>query len=202
MTDAPAQGPSTQGSPEWWDARYQEGDVPWDTGVVPPEVIALVQGSPKDSLWALDLGCGTGLNTRYLAAHGFRAVGVDLAQSALAMARKRAVAERVKAFFCCADVSDLSFLRMRAALALDVGCFHALGFNVRARYVSSLASHLLPGAALLLYVHRPSRPADEDGPAGADERAIAGFAEHFDLLWTAHGEDRTRPSAWHLLRRR
>jgi SAM-dependent methyltransferase len=189
--------------PEWWDARYLGGDIPWDTGIVPPEVASVVQGLPERQGWALDLGCGTGLNTRYLAANGFAAVGIDLAQSALGLARRRAASERVPALFCCADVSDLSFLRLRATLALDIGCFHALPHSTRLRYIDSLAHHLLPDALFLIYSHGLWEPAgSEGGPVGADERAIAAFARHFDLMWTAHGMDNARPAAWRLMRRR
>ena len=51
---------------------YRGGDIPWDTGVVPPEVVSLVSSGLLTSGWALDLGCGSGLSSRYLASHGFQ----------------------------------------------------------------------------------------------------------------------------------
>ena len=83
-------GEPERGSAAWWEDRYRSGDIPWDTGIVPPEVVALVSSGLLSSGWALDLGCGSGLSSRYLAAHGFRVVGVDLAQSALAAGRRAA----------------------------------------------------------------------------------------------------------------
>lgn len=31
-----------RGSPAWWDTRYLSGDIPWHTGIVPPEVERLI----------------------------------------------------------------------------------------------------------------------------------------------------------------
>jgi SAM-dependent methyltransferase len=205
----PAAGSAAPGpTPDWWDERYRNGDVPWDTGIVPPEVVRLVAALPATGGWAFDLGCGTGLTTRYLAAHGFKAVGVDLAQSALAAAARLAAEAPGVARFCLGDVTDLGFLAVRAALAIDVGCFHAVEPLRRPAYVESLAGHLLSGSLFLLYTHDPNhgRGADEsaagDGPRGATPRDIGGFAPWFDLLWTEYGEDRGRIAAWRLMRRR
>ena len=143
-----------RGSAAWWEDRYRSGDSPWDTGVVPPEVVSLVSSGQLASGWALDLGCGSGLSSRYLAAHGFRVAGVDLAQSALARARRAAEKAALPAYFCRADVSDLRFLAVQAAFALDVGCFHAVSPDRQRTYVDSLAARLLPGAYFLLYAFR------------------------------------------------
>ena len=32
-------GEPERGSAAWWEDRYRSGDIPWDTGVVPPEVV-------------------------------------------------------------------------------------------------------------------------------------------------------------------
>jgi hypothetical protein len=61
-----------RGTPEWWNARYLSADAPWDTGIVPPEVVALVKSGEPQPGWALDLGCGSGVTSRYLAECGFR----------------------------------------------------------------------------------------------------------------------------------
>ena len=189
-----------RGSSAWWNARYLSRDAPWDTGIVPPEVAALVASERAPRGWALDLGCGSGVSSRYLAQHGFRVVGVDLAHTALARAQAAAMAERAAACFCLADVADLSFLNVRAALALDIGCFHALPLERRPHYVRSLAGHLLPGACYILYAFEAAPDRDESAP-GVGPRDVAGFAPYFVLCGVQHGHDRERASAWYLLRR-
>lgn len=188
-------------SAAWWDARYREGAIPWDTGIVPPEVVALVASGAVTPGWAFDLGCGSGVSSRYLASRKFRVVGIDLAQSALSRARRAAQAADLQAYFCLADVSDLAFLQVRGTLALDIGCFHALPVERRASYIASLAAHLLPGAFYLLYAFEPHDDPVSNELRGVGPAAIAGFAPHFALRWAQHGWDGPRPAAWYLLQR-
>lgn len=199
--DQPAPIPEMPHDPaDWWDARYLSGDIPWDTGIVPPEVVALVASGLLAPGWVLDLGCGSGLSSRYLAQHGFRVAGVDLAQVALVRGARAAQEAALPAFFCRGDVTDLGFLRVRATFALDVGCFHAVPVDRRPAYVVSLAERLIPGAFYLLYAFEPFLAAD-GAPRGLGPADIARFAPRFTLRWSQHGRDGDRPAAWYLFRR-
>ena len=55
---------------------------------------------------AIDLGCGTGINSVWLAQQGFDVTGVDLTALAIERARRRAAEERVAVRFLQADVLD------------------------------------------------------------------------------------------------
>lgn len=190
-----------RGSAAWWNVRYRDGDSPWDTGIVPPEVAALLVSGAIRPGWALDLGCGSGVSSRYLAQHGFCVVGIDLAQRALVRGHAAARSAGLPAYFCLADVSELAFLQVRAALALDIGCFHALPPERRLRYVASLAEHLLPGALYLLYAFDLYHDPVSGAAGGVGPEDIAGFAAHFILRWAQHGWDHDRPAVWYLLQR-
>ena len=95
--------------------RYLRGDTPWDTGIVPPEVVSWVEAAESEAVpagRALDLGCGTGTIAIYLAQHGWEVVGVDYAWLAIWRAKRRARACNAgcRVRFYCADVSRLDFL--------------------------------------------------------------------------------------------
>jgi SAM-dependent methyltransferase len=189
-----------QGSPAWWNDRYLRGDNPWDTGVVPPELQEVVEGGVIGPGWALDMGCGSGLNTRYLAQQGLRMIGLDLALNPLARGARIARQQGVAAYLCLADVTRPPLAAVSAVFALDIGCFHALAADRRAAYVRELAGRLAPGAGYLLYAFEPAVDA-EDGPAGIGPAEIAGFAPYFSLRWARHGFDRSRPAAWYYFQR-
>jgi SAM-dependent methyltransferase len=189
-----------RGTPEWWNARYLSADAPWDTGIVPPEVVALVESGEPRPGWALDLGCGSGVTSRYLARCGFRVVGVDLALSALSRAAQMTSRLGLAAHFCQGDVTDLGFVKVQATLGVDVGCFHAVAPERRLAYIASLAKHLLPGALYLLYAFEPFL-SEQGGPSGLNPTDLAAFAPRFVLRWAQHGFDRERPSAWYLWQR-
>lgn len=188
------------GTAAWWDARYALGDTPWDTGIVPPEVVALVVGGKLRPGWALDLGCGSGVTARYLAQNGFRVIGIDLALRPLRRGRRAAVEAGLAAYFCLGDVAELGFLRVQATLAVDIGCFHSIPLERRPLYVASLAAHLVPAAFYLLYAFEPTT-AEETPRPGVGPADLARFAPAFALRWTAHGLDRDRPAAWYLWQR-
>ena len=70
--------------------RYLRGDMPWDSGIVPPEIVAWVTAHGSEPGRAVDFGCGTGTTSVYLASLGWDVVGVDFAPNAITRARTRA----------------------------------------------------------------------------------------------------------------
>lgn len=101
---------------------------------------------------ALDLGCASGRNSHYLAAHGWDTTGVDLAAGAVERARRRAEAADVPARYLVGDVSRLSELDLVPGFALfvDGGCFHLVPPDRRDDYVSGVTGLAAPGALLLV----------------------------------------------------
>jgi 2-polyprenyl-3-methyl-5-hydroxy-6-metoxy-1,4-benzoquinol methylase len=70
---------------------YRIGFTPWDTGEVPRELSALVEGAAALPVGrALDIGCGTGTHAVYLARHGWRVTAIDIVARPLARARSGA----------------------------------------------------------------------------------------------------------------
>ena len=187
-----------------FDLQYLLGQTPWDTGVTPPEVKTFVETHDAPPERALDLGCGTGKNTVYLARHGWRAVGVDISLLAILRARWRALSTTEGTVrFHRADVTHLSFLERPFDLALDIGCLHSLPAGDRVPYASEVIRMTRPGGWYMLYAFTP-RDEDEGGdPAGIAPQEIEGlFTPAFDLERQEGGEDPTGPSsAWYWLRR-
>lgn len=189
-------------SPAWWDERYAEGSTPWDTEVVPPELHEAVDsGLLRAPGVALDLGCGTGTNTLFMAGLGFVAYGIDVAWLALVQARGKAMAAGATAYFCQGDVAGLDFLPVSAVFALDIGCLHSLLPADRARYAGSLGRRVQPGGHYLLYGFDEG-PASEGGVMGFAAGEIASiFDPWFSLVWRRPSWQDDRPVAWYLLQR-
>lgn len=183
-----------------FELKYLRGRAPWDRGIVPPEVLALVEkGLPPGR--ALDVGCGSGTSSVFLAAHGWDVVGVDFSALAIRRARRRARRAGVRCAFYRADATDLSFLDGPFDLALDIGCLHGIPQPGRARYAAGLARLLRPAGLYLLYAICPSpdRPA-RPGIAPAAVREL--FAPAFVVERQEEGRDRGRPSVWYWMSRR
>lgn len=137
-----------------WERTYaQTGfrDLPWYSPRPSPWLVAAVQkGWLSRGGDVLDVGCGAGSNVLWLARHGFRATGVDIAPSAIAAAEARARSTGVNGSFRVADVLDLPFPRGSFSSALDSGCFHTIPIRLRGAYVAELARILRRGGALIL----------------------------------------------------
>jgi SAM-dependent methyltransferase len=170
--------------------RYLAGSVPWDDALPPPEVVALVPRLEPGR--ALDLGCGYGRATIFMARHGWRVDGVDFIPEAIAEAARRAEASGVidQVQFHVGSVSELGFLHGRYDFALDVGCMHSLGEVELQNYAAGLRRLLRPGAIYLLYARLTDLERDsESGPRGLPEQTIkALFADGFDLEQFVPGE--------------
>ncbi|MBE0696786.1 MAG: class I SAM-dependent methyltransferase, partial [Anaerolineaceae bacterium] len=125
---------------------YESGSIPWDQTDPPPEVIDIATHLPVGR--ALDLGCGYGRASIYLAGLGWQVDGVDFVAQAIEGARIRAlqagVSERVR--FHQSPVTQLDFLQEPCDFALDVGGAHGLTDMELYDYHRELVRLLKPGA--------------------------------------------------------
>jgi SAM-dependent methyltransferase len=133
----------------------------WEREDPAAELVALIEGPDAPPLGrALDIGCGTGTDSVYLATRGWEVTGVDMVPRALAAARRRAVAAGVSPRYVEGDATRLPELGLDGdfALLLDFGCFHTLPLDQREPYVESVSAVAAPEATLLLYgFARPPR---------------------------------------------
>jgi SAM-dependent methyltransferase len=144
-----------------WDASYHDGPAPWDVGRPQPTVARLaLEGRFAGTV--LDAGCGTGENSLLVAALGLPVLGVDVAETALSMAREKAAERGIAAEFEWADALRLELLGRRFDTVLDCGLFHSFDGRERLEYVASVASVAAKGATL--YVLCFSDVGSDTGP--------------------------------------
>jgi SAM-dependent methyltransferase len=127
-----------------WDASYTGGPAPWDIGEPQPAIVRLAEQGAFTGV-VLDAGCGTGENALHVASSGLRVLGVDVAETAVAIAQEKASARAIDAEFVVADALRLDGLGRKFDTVLDVGLFHSFDRDERHDYVSSLASVTRPG---------------------------------------------------------
>jgi len=75
---------------EQYRERYKSGDTPWDVGQPDFNLIEIVTQKPILSCKVLDIGCGTGDNSIWLAQNRFQVIGTDTSDIALEKAREKA----------------------------------------------------------------------------------------------------------------
>ena len=128
--------------------HYADGTCQWWHLSQPsPELVsALGSGWLPPGGRILDIGCGLGSETGYLASAGWQAAGIDLSETAIA----RAAAGHRGAAFALADARRLPFRQHCFDTALDRGCFHYLPPPDRPVYADELRRVLKPTGKLLL----------------------------------------------------
>lgn len=139
----------------FWTQLYAQtstADLPWaNRGPFPPLVRAVESGWLRPPGPVLDVGCGLGTNTFWLAGVGFRATGIDIAPGAVAAARSSRDRRVPKPRFEVDDILASALPPARFRSAVDVGCFHTLPPTTRREYSAGLSRVLAPGAPLVLF---------------------------------------------------
>lgn len=153
---------------EPWDASYREGPAPWDTGRPQPAVVRLTSEAAFAGA-VLDAGCGTGDNALHIASSGLSVLGVDVAESALTIATKRARDRAVDVAFEPADALRLDRLGRTFDTVLDCGLFHTFDSIERPRYGASLASVTRRGGTLFVLCFSDDGPETGPHPVTKDE---------------------------------
>jgi SAM-dependent methyltransferase len=155
-----------------WDASYHDGPAPWDIGRPQPVVVRLASvGGFAGAV--LDAGCGTGENALHIAALGLPVLGVDVAETALAIARKKAKDRGIEVEFDLADAFQLQRLGRRFETVLDCGLFHTCDADERTRYVTSLASVTDHRGTLYVLCFSDHGPDTGPHPVGQEELRAA-----------------------------
>jgi cyclopropane fatty-acyl-phospholipid synthase-like methyltransferase len=122
------------------------GIPPWDIGRPQPEFVRLAKEGEMAGT-VLDVGCGTGENSLYLAQLGYEVLGIDTARLAIWKARAKAFKRGVNAAFEVRDALRLQVLDRQFDNIIDSGLFHNRAFSNEKlqQYIQSLAAVLRPG---------------------------------------------------------
>ena len=188
--------------------RYETGQIPWDHELPPPELMTFV--ADEETGRALDLGCGFGRSSIYLALHGWEVDGVDFVPRAVEIAREKALkaglGEQVR--FYVSSVTELDFLKGHYDFVVDIGCMHSLPWSELIIYHNNLLRLLHAGGIYLLFAHlRNEKDVDDEEIRWIEnESLLALFSKGFELEHVEYGvtqvEDKPPwKSAWFRFRR-
>lgn len=182
-----------------WDASYRDGPAPWDIGEAQPAVRRLADGGAFAGT-VLDAGCGSGENALHIASLALDVLGVDVAETALSIARKKAEARGLEADFVVADALRLDRLGRVFDTVLDCGLFHTFDSDEQRQYVASLASVTKRGSHVYVLCFSDIGPVDARGPhpirevelraafSQSDDWSIASVSpERLKTRFNAHG---------------
>jgi len=153
---------------EVWNKRYAAGELVW--GADPNQFVAEAFADVPPRGRALDLGCGEGRNTIWLAERGWPSTGVDYSRVSIERARKLAAHRGVELRFVEADVTTWN--PERGAYALVIVSYLQLPADDLRRVWALAATALDVGGELFLIGH-----------AGRNLEEGSGGPRDSEVLW-------------------
>jgi 2-polyprenyl-3-methyl-5-hydroxy-6-metoxy-1,4-benzoquinol methylase len=162
---------------------YRIGFTPWDGHALPVRLHELIEGSPALRAGrALDVGCGTGDTSIYLARHGWDVTAIDWVRMPLEKARTKCAAAGVHVRILQTDVTtlDTSDVGSGFQLIVDNGCLHGLSDEQRTAYVPQITEASAPDATLLIAAFAEGK---RRGPRGFNQPEIERrFAQEWQFI--------------------
>ena len=126
---------------EEWDQIYRKyplESLRWELGRPRPILVEFVEKGLIKKGKALDICCGAGTNTVYLAEKGFEVTGVDISSKAIEYAKKKAEQADIKIDFRVQNFLDLSFGDGKFDFVFDMGCFHHVEIEDRTKFIKGV----------------------------------------------------------------
>jgi 2-polyprenyl-3-methyl-5-hydroxy-6-metoxy-1,4-benzoquinol methylase len=191
-----------------WNEVYADGELPWDSGAVDVHLAGVLAKHGIEPGKALEIGCGTGTNTIWLARQGFKMTGQDIAQNAISKAEAKVAAAGVK---CRLFVGDFLVDEVPGApyrFVYDRGVFHVFETRAkRSRFASRVAQFLRPAGVWHSLIGSTDGPPRQAGPPRVTAAEVVSAVEpHFEVLElssTTFDPERHRDArAWILVARR
>jgi thiopurine S-methyltransferase len=162
---------------DFWDSRYRENVIPWDSGKVPT---ALLEYAHKLQSGARVLipGCGSAYEAAYLAGQGFDVLAIDFSPAAVEAARKNLAGfQHVLRF---ADFFDFDYGQPYDVI-YERAFLCALPRRIWPQYAPRTAQILRPGGELAGFFFL--RETERGPPFGITLDALHALLDpHFELI--------------------
>jgi len=125
-------------------------EIPWNIEQPPELLVTMVEGGAIAPCDVVDIGCGAGNYSAWLAGQGFSVAGLDLSRRAVELARKNASARGVKCEFSQFDMLNPNARLPRCFdLAFDWEVLHHVLPDERGIYLENVARLLRDGGRYL-----------------------------------------------------
>lgn len=173
-----------------WNERYEVGNTPWDSGLPSRELRRVLDEEQIEPCRAMELGCGTGTNSVFLASRGFEVTAVDCSALALEAACALGKREDVSVEWICADVCELPIPDEPFPFVFDRGCYHCCRRDNRS-ILKTLERITEPGSRFLVLTGNADEPREHGPPQLTEQQIRDDLGELFavDFIRSFYFED-------------
>jgi len=193
---------------EFYDMIYRgkkPSQLEWVAGTASPQLLKLVSdGVLQSGMRVLDLGCGVGSSSVFLAVRGMKVTALDLSYEAVALGQQLAKVYGVNVNFNQGNALDMPYADEQFDVICDNGVFHHLYDQLREYYADSVARVLHSGGKFILRCFSDC----SFTPSGMQPRRIAWqeladtFSsqfnlEHLERVPLFFSKQQDKPLVWH-----
>lgn len=127
-------------------SKFKPSEYEWTVGTASPELVKMVEEEviPKGSQ-VLDIGCGVGTESVFMALRGCNVIGLEISKDAIEKAKQLADFYGVDVDWKVADVLNMPLKDNSIDVITDRGCFHCMRPEQREAFANEINRVLKPG---------------------------------------------------------
>ncbi|MFD1465664.1 class I SAM-dependent methyltransferase [Lapidilactobacillus mulanensis] len=177
----------------------------WTAGTANPELVNLVYDQTiKEGSNILEIGCGLGAESVFLAVRGMNMTSVDISQDAINTAESIAKAYQVDVDWRVGDILKMELPEHSFDVITDQGCFHHLTDEERPLYLQQIKKFLKPGGMFLLRCFSDKIPGGPQPRRITSDELLQTFypelkLEHMELVLSFSTDQRQYPQGWYTI---
>jgi len=131
---------------EWWNKFYsdKEKPIPFFKNIPDENLISYIDRGILNPGKSLDIGCGYGRNSFYLAKKEFETYGIDFSKTSIEWGKEIAKEHSIKIIFLCQSIFDFQDKPESFDFIYDSGCLHHIKPHRRNQYLKTILKYLKP----------------------------------------------------------
>ena len=179
---------------DWWDEFYadKDRDIPFHIGVPDENLIQYTESGQITKGRALDIGCGNGRNSLYLAKNGFQVIGLDFSSESISYAEEHHSHENIE--YRAMSFFDFEDEPSSFGIIYDGGCLHHISPQRRPDYLKQVKQLLKDDGLYGMEIFNEKGGANLTDYQVYEQRSIRGglgfsevklkiiLSEYFDIL--------------------
>lgn len=190
---------------EFYNKSYvSEGgkQLDWTAGTAGPELVKLVyEGVIEPKSKILEIGCGLGTESVFLAARDMDVTAMDLSESAVSVGKKLANLYGVNVNWIAGDLLTTDLFNEEFDIITDQGCFHHMHEEERRIYLEKILKYLKPGGRLILRCYSDKIPGGHQPRRISSDDMLSTFfpalkLEHMERVLSFSTEKYSKPLGW------